>query len=115
MPADDQHAQTNTVVVNNLGAFQEVPPNFTPANTTYKVLSIINTSKALTITNTADHGLKISDYVGDSSQKFNIFQKNGKFAFVVSSYNEGVCVLQDSNQNGAVAKSDPGQHASSYF
>lgn len=115
VPADDQHAQINTVVANNLSAFQEVPPNFTPVNTAYKVLSIINTTKALTISNTADHGLKISDYVGDPSQKFNIFQNNGKFAFVVSSYNEGVCILQDRKENGVEAKSDPGQHASSYF
>lgn len=115
VPADDQHAQINNQVANNIGAFQEVPPYFTPINSTYKILSVVNTSKALTISNTADHGLKISDYVGDPSQKFNIYPNNNRFAFVVSSYNEGICVFQDKKENGAEIKSDPGQHVSSFF
>ena len=115
VPADDQIAQINNPVANNLSAFQEVPPHFTPLNTSYKILSAVNTSKALTIANTADHGVKISDYVGDPSQKFNIFQNNNKLAFVVTSFNEGVCVFQDKKENGAEIKSDPGQHGRSYF
>ncbi len=92
-----------------------MPPHFAPTNTAYKILSAQNTSKALTIANTADHGVKISDYVGDSSQKFNIFQNNNKFALVVTSYNEGVCVFQDKKENGAEVRSDAGQHTSSFF
>lgn len=114
VPADEQPTQINTVA--SLNAFQEVPAVFAPTNgQAYKVLSALNTTKALTVANTADRELKISDYVGDPAQKFMIFQNANKFALVVQSYNEGLCVLKDSKENGGQVKSDAGQHPSSWF
>lgn len=73
----------------------------------------MNTSKALTIGN--DHGARISDYTGDASQRFMIMQEGGKFAFVVSSFQEGLCVFKDGQENGAKIVSDSGRHPSSWF
>lgn len=70
-----------------------MPSNFVSSNTQYKILSAMNTSKALTIGN--DHGARISDYTGESSQRFMIMQDGPKFAFVVSSFQEGLCVFKD--------------------
>jgi hypothetical protein len=94
--------------------FQEVPANFTSTNnTTYKILSAVNTSKALTVGN--DHSARISDYTGDASQRFMIMQDGAKFAFVVGSFQEGLCVLKDAQENGGKIVSDSGKHASSWF
>lgn len=71
-----------------------MPVNFVPANTSYKILTVLNTGKALTVSN--DKTIKISDYIGDPSQKFNVYQEGGKLALVVSSFQEGLCVAKDS-------------------
>ncbi len=70
--------------ITSKNTFQEVPASFTPANTTYKILSALNTTKALTVGN--DHTVRISDYTGDASQRFMIMQDGAKFAFVVGSF-----------------------------
>lgn len=96
------------------GQFADVPAQFTPvANTDYRVVTILNSNKALTVTNQGK--LTISDYVGDATQKFKLYQNGAKFAFVVQSSNTGLCVNMDSKDDGADLKSDPGQHPSSWF
>lgn len=82
-PPDSQPQQQQAQQQATKTAFQEVPANFVPAAGPYKVLSALNTSKALTVG--ADRALKISDYSGDASQKFNLYAENGKIALVVSS------------------------------
>ena len=88
-----QQQQQQPAQIANKNTFPEVPVAFAPTNTTYKILSALNTSKALTVGN--DRALRISDYNGDASQRFSIFQDNGKFAFVVNSFQEGLCVFKD--------------------
>jgi hypothetical protein len=115
VPADDQAVQINTSVAANLNVFAEVPVSLVPANTPYKILSVLNTTKALTVSNTKERELKISDYVSDPSQKFNLYPNGNKLAFVVQSFNEGLCVFKDSQELGGQIKSDAGQHSSSWF
>lgn len=91
-----------------------MPPNFVSSNTQYKILSAINTSKALTVGNN-DHGARISDYTGDASQRFTIVQDGAKFALVVSSLQEALCVFKDGQENGGKIVSDSGKHPSSWF
>lgn len=89
-----QNIQQQTQQQGAKNPFQEVPANFTPTNTLYKVLSVLNTTKALTVSN--DRTLRLSDYTGDASQKFTLYPEGNKVAFVVSSLQEGLCVLKDS-------------------
>jgi hypothetical protein len=83
---------TNT----NQNAFPQVPPNFTPGNTSYKILSALNTGKALTLTGGQPGQAKISDFTGDASQSFKIYPNGNKFALVCDSSNQGLCFGQDS-------------------
>jgi hypothetical protein len=108
-----QQQQQQPQIIASQGAFPEVPSKFVAANTAYKILSVLNTGKALTVSN--DKGLKISDYIGDPSQKFNIYQDGSKLAFVVTSSQEGLCVIKDSQENGGRIVADSGKHPSSWF
>lgn len=77
--------------------FPEVPPNFVPAaNTSYKILSAINTSKAITLVAGQPAQAKISDFTGDVSQSFKIYPNGNKFALVSDASNQGLCFSQDS-------------------
>lgn len=57
----------------------------------------------------------MSDYIGDGSQKYKIFQNGTKLAFVSQSTTTGLWVFQDNKENGASIKPDPGQHQGSWF
>lgn len=74
----------------------------------------MDTNKAFTIA-ANQNKLTISDYKGDGSQKFKIYQNGDKVAFVVQSTNQGLCIYMDKKDNGGEAVSDAGQHQSSWF
>lgn len=76
--------------------FPEVPPNFTPGNTSYKILSALNTSKAISLVASQPPQAKISDFTGDISQSFKIYPNGTKFAVVSDASNQGLCFAQDS-------------------
>ena len=78
----------------------------------YKVVSVLDGNKALTLT--AEQKLVISDFTGSDSQKFHVYLNNGKYAFVTPN-NLALFVVNDSAENGAFIKSDPGQHATNFF
>lgn len=97
------------------GQIQGVAAQFTPvANTDYRIISVLDHNKAFTII-ANQNKLTISDYKGDASQKFKVFQNGNKVAFVVQSNNQGLCVYMDKKESGGQVVTDGGQHASSWF
>ena len=75
---------------------------------------MLNKSKALTIDKTT-FKTSVKAYVGDATQKFNIYMDSNKYAFVNASNNAGLCVFQDNKSNSAEVVVDLGKHPSSWF
>lgn len=101
VPSDGQMQNTNqnqgfNAPNTNQNTFPQVPPNFTPGNTSYKILSAMNTGKAITLAAGQPGQAKISDFTGDASQSFKIYPNGNKFALVCDSSNQGLCFNQDS-------------------
>jgi hypothetical protein len=91
----------------------EVPSHFTPlGNTYYSVVSILDNSKALTIINNI---LMLTNYKGDSSQRFTILPQGNKYAFLVQSTKTGLCVFYNKHDSGIELVADPNQQPSSWF
>lgn len=59
--------------------------------------------------------ITIKTFVGDATQKFSIYTEQGKFAFVASSTQSGLCIFQDNKNNCGEAVTDGGKHPSSWF
>ena len=95
---------------NNNGLVLE---HFVPqVNTHYRIVSVLDPSKALTISN---NKLTINTYTKDNSQHFTIGSQGDKYAFIVQSTNTGLCVYFDKSDNGADVVTDGGLHNSSWF
>jgi hypothetical protein len=61
-------------------------------NTFYKVVSVIDGNKSLTIS--SEQKLVLGDFTGADSQKFHVYLNNGKYAFV-SPNNSALFVVND--------------------
>ena len=87
---------------------------FVPVNgAVYRIFSPHKPSKAWTLTQ--NNTVEITDYTGNDTQKFTIFQNGTKVAFVNKSNNQGLFVDGHGQGDSVRIKSDPGQHASSWF
>jgi hypothetical protein len=92
----------------------EVPANFTPfANTTYKIVSVLDKSKALSV----DQGNKVvvHTFNNEPSQKFNIFLEHHKYGFTATHNHAGLSVNGDTKDNAAEIVAVPGKHHSNWF
>lgn len=98
--------------------FEEVPMPNVPANlkpdpnTNYKIVSILNKNKALTINQKGEAVLQ--KFAATDNQKFNIHHEKHKYALVTPNKN-ALCIFGDKQENDAHVVSDPGKHNSSWF
>lgn len=91
-----------------------MPANLKPdANTAYKIVSILNSKKVLTI-DPKKGEVSIKDFTGSDNQKFNIFLEKHKYAFITPN-KYALCIFGDKQDNDAPVVSDPGKHNSSWF
>jgi hypothetical protein len=92
----------------------EVPADFQPKpNTFYKVVSVMNDEKVLTVGK--DNILHLDTFKKEANQKFSLSWDKNKYALVVASTKGGLCIFQDKKDNGAQITTDAGTHLSSWF
>ena len=89
----------------NIGYFNPIP------NTPYRVLSVLD-NKAFTVQQ-GTNKIVLQDYTNAPNQQFLVFNNNGKYALVCNG--SGICVQNDSNDDGTSVLTDLNQHKSSFF
>jgi hypothetical protein len=82
------------------------------AGTSYKILSVLDGKKALTVGGSFQ--LRLEDFKERDTQKFQIILQNGKYAFV-SIQSTALCVSNQNTNNGPYLRFDAGQYSSSFF
>jgi hypothetical protein len=95
--------------------FPQVAPQFSPKpHTIYKVVSVLDHTKALTVDRKSNE-LAVNTYNGDPFQKFSIMEEHHKFALTLPCNKNALCVFGDKKDNAAHIVADPGKHGSSWF